>query len=108
VNPEDYKAFCARGDVLGRPLLLESQRVLRGAEPELALLVGRVLAQAPIAKPPEHAGDSLTDHFQVQLSSEDVTRIVTAFGLMEAEGNYRAGELLDGWNRILWFRHDPA
>ena len=108
MTPEEYKELCARGDVLGRPLLQESLQVLRGAEPELAALVARVLAEAPLPKPPQHSGAQAADHFQIQLSSEDVTRIVTAFGLLEAEGHNRAGALLDGWNRILWFRYDAV
>ena len=113
---EAYRALCARPDVLPRPVLRATAVRLASAHPELASAVQRLLAGAPVAKPPPHVGGPETDHFSIDLPDDQVDAVAEALFQLETDlavadepppGALRtAADLADRWNAIGMFRRD--
>ena len=107
MNAADYRAVCARSDVLARRYIRAAQARLAPVRPDLAGALQRLLVSTPIPKPAEHQSGPESDYFRLDLATETIEDIVHVLGEIETHQLLAdtpgllasaTADLLDRWN----------
>lgn len=104
-----YKAVCARPDVMIRLVVKETARLL-SSQPAIQTKLQKILAGEPISKPALHTQEPNSDRFLVDLSKAEADEIVSNLLSIEAEvvtlyqTPFFVASYVDAWTRYADFK----
>ena len=113
MNAEEYKSLINQKNVLDHTTLnITLKEMVSRQEFELAERLNRIIEENKLAKPDLHTKhyDTSTTYYKVDLTSDDIERIIDSFFDLEAAHVGEDGEttptasfyasLVDKWNRL--------
>ncbi|RRJ83402.1 hypothetical protein [Aestuariirhabdus litorea] len=107
MNREQYLRFCRRPGIFSESALRLTFKVLRKPRPRLALRIQNILNGVSVPRPTGEGCESLSEHFRVQLSAEELELVVSC---LAKAGGWGSGTcpgqqvmlkaLLEDWRRL--------